>query len=140
MCLCKKSRIPRIAIKDIVVYKIVVPTKNTLNGYKTPYRNCIVYMNNLYHGKFDYQDTLFTSFIRSNIESGYIHSYISLESLYNYTHFPNMCIAKCIIPKGTLYWIGDKEDIASRKLKYLDIIVEGNREKIQNFMNNYGNK
>lgn len=140
MCLCKKSRIPRIAIKDIVVYKIVLPTKIVPNGYKTPYRNCIVYMNNLYHGKFDYQDILFTSFIRSNIESGYIHSYTSLESLYNHAFFSYMYIIKCIIPKGTLYWIGDIGDIASRKLKYLDITVEGNREKIQNFIDNYGNK
>lgn len=140
MCLCKKSRIPRIAIKDIVVYKILLPTKNILGGgYKTPYQDCIVNINNLHYGKFNYQDTLLTSFIRPTIESGYIHSYISLESL-NWALFSDMCIIKCVIPKGTLYWIGDNEDIASRKLKYLDIIVEGNREEIQDFIDNYGNK
>ena len=31
-------------------------------------------------------------------------------------------LVKCIIPRGTLYFIGDSKDIASRKLKYVEIL------------------
>lgn len=56
------------------------------------------------------------------IDSGYIHSFNSLERAKKVLNSPNICIVECIIPIGTLYWIGDDCDIASRKLRYNKII------------------
>lgn len=121
MCLYKKSRVPRIAMRDITVYKIVI-TKN--HKYVTLFRNYEIELGKTYKGIF-YGDNIIIELILSllyhAIFDGYIHSYCKLEK---WMFKPHHTIMKCVIPRGTLYFIGDDNDIASRKLKYIEVIKE----------------
>lgn len=118
--------IPRIALKDIVVYKVLegspkihlcTPiTKDKIvigKTYKRVFQESIVPIPLCI---INYPKDLISSFFSKHIASGYIHSCTYLiKDVYRTT-------VKCIIPKGTLYFIGDNFDIASRKLKYVEII------------------
>lgn len=137
MCLEKKNRIPKIATKDIIVYKVLTLENNKLltivckneieigktykgifgeynifikHRLRTFTNNTICFLISLFYTKF--------------IISGYIHSYDNYDSIPSHFKYRllNYYIAKCIIPKGTLYFIGKDDDIASRKLKYVKII------------------
>ena len=139
MCLIKKSRIPRIATKDIIVYKTLIPRNNKLF---TPYYNNNIEIGKTYKGIFDKYNIiiknkrytfhnsiicfLISLFFSETIDSGYVHSYninyiLTFNDIFFFFFFYYR-IVKCIIPKGTLYWIGKHDDIASRKLKYVKII------------------
>lgn len=124
MCLVKKSMLPRIALKDITVYKVIIQDKESGKLY-TPVTGDIVEIGKTYKGKFKEFDTLdfysesptyIKSLISDSIDTGYIHSnkYISKRN--------DRIQVLCIIPKGTLYFIGTCNDYASRKLKYVKII------------------
>lgn len=139
MCLEKKSLIPRIATKDIIVYKILIPENNKL---LTPFYKNEIEIGKTYKGIFDKYNIiiknkrytfhnsiicfLISLFFSKIIDSGYIHSYSNYYLSFNAINwfYGNYYyrIAKCIIPKGTLYFIGKHDDIASRKLKYIKII------------------
>lgn len=137
MCLKKKSRIPRIATKDIVVYKILHVENNKL--FTLFCRNEIE-IGKTYKGIFDKYNIfikhrlctfnnniicfLISLFFSKLITSGYIHSYSNYNSIPSYFKYSylNNYIIKCIVPKGTLYFIGKNGDIASRKIKYVKII------------------
>ncbi len=138
MCLEKKSRIPRIATKDIIVYKILIPKYHELF---TPYYNDNIEIGKTYKGTFSrysiwikHKPRAFTNniicflislFFSKIISSGYIHSYNNYNIIFNTNNWfygNYYLIVKCIIPKGTLYFIGKDGDIASRKLKYVKII------------------
>lgn len=124
MCLTKKSMIPRIALKDIVVYKILI--KDSKGNLFTPIVCDHVKLGYTYKGIFGIsndelrnQRSLISSLFSKYITSGYIHSYT--DKYYAACRYTGRLV-KCIIPKGTLYFIGDDFDIASRKLKYVEII------------------
>lgn len=122
MCLYKKSKIPRIAIKDIVVYKYLRSYDEELY---TPVARAIVKVGKTYKGEFginEYgvKENFVSSLFSNSIETGYIHSLSSPLGLYAYDYIA----VKCIIPRGTLYFIGKHNDIASRKLKYVEIMKE----------------
>lgn len=122
MCLFKKSFIPRIALKDIVVYKKVCKWYD--GTLTTPVTLDAIEIGKTYKGRFCSQNTfnhpsLSPSFIKSlfskGIDTGYIHSHICPKgAMWN-------TIIKCVIPRGTLYFIGEYGEIASRKLKYVEI-------------------
>lgn len=123
MCLFKKSFIPIIALKDIVVYKKVYKKCNGI--LITPITLDVIEIGKTYKGKFCSLDTFGTpsfspSFIKSlfskEIDTGYIHSCVHPKGAVLRK------VIKCIIPKGTLYFIGNRGDIASRKLKYVEEI------------------
>ena len=68
---------------------------------------------------------LISLFYSKFITSGYIHSYSSYANIpyiFKHCYINNYCIIKCIIPRGTLYFIGKDNDITSRKIKYIEII------------------
>lgn len=139
MCLFKKSKIPRIALKNIVVYKILRAYK--LDGkkyYETFIRNFQVNLDCIYTGKFDRYESLYKSFKEPWINSGYIHSFNSLEKAKKILNSPDACIVECIIPIGTLYWKGDNNEIASRKLKYNKVIIP--EAKCLNYVNLNGTR
>lgn len=122
MCLIKKSYIPRIALKDKTVYKIVIPDWN--GDCYTPCQFAHVKLGKTYKGIFRYGQTLLKSFFKKEINSGFIHAFTNYDrdEHYKFSYSKRFRIAECVIPKGTLYYEGKTSDIASRKLKYLRIL------------------
>lgn len=66
---------------------------------------------------------------RYSVEDGYLHSYKTLRAailLARTIKFSritlNPVIAKCIIPKGTLYFSGNASDCASQSLRLTEIV------------------
>ena len=132
MCLVKKSIFPKFTLKDKVVYKIVY--LNSLDIYISPFRSNLIELNKEYKGEW-LNFNLVTSFLTFEIHDGYIHSIKTLKDAIRYTrdHLRSPAyILKAVIPKHTLYWEGIENDIASRKIKYINEICEinGNRTKI----------
>ena len=134
MCLIKKSIFPRFTLKDKIVYKIVYKSNILGTVYRTPYQYQVIIFNKEYKGEWFYDGLLETLFC-SKITEGYIHSIKTLKDAIRYTRdhlFSPAYILKAVIPKHALYWEGVDNDIASRKIKYIDEICEinGNRTKI----------
>ena len=135
MCLVKKSIFPRFTLKDKVVYKIVYENNILGTVYRTPYQHQVIAFNREYKGEWFYDDFI-ESLFASEISEGYIHSIKDLESAELYIRRTSFCkpmyILKAVIPKYTLYWEGVDNDIASRRIKYIDKIckIHGNREEI----------
>lgn len=133
MCLVKKSIFPKFTLRDKVVYKIVY--LNSLGAYISPFHCDLIELNKEYKGEW-LNFNLVTSFLTFEIHDGYIHSIKSLKDALRYVKDMYLLgptyILKAIIPKYTLYWEGVDNDVASRKIKYIDEICEinGNRTKI----------
>lgn len=134
MCLVKKSIFPKFTLKDKIVYKIVY-LDPVLNKYVTPFRDCPITLNKEYKGTWIYSN-LIKSFLVFEIHEGYIHSIKDLKSaklcIKKWSFHEPLYIIKAIIPKYTLYWKGKDNNIASRRIKYIDKIckIHGNREEI----------
>lgn len=123
MCLYSKTRIPKIATKDIAVYKIVIQTSD---GLITPYIKCKV--SKIMQVSFIdcIKGILSIRFTRDRYEinGGFIHSYktyldakfirywIEFKDLDNRYRYK---ILKGIIPKGSIYY-KDKTTYCSNKL------------------------
>lgn len=127
MCLRKFKKLPRIATKDIEVYKIVYTPNKFPNELWTIFRNYQVEIGKTYKGQGLRIKGLIKSLFTKTIKAGYIHSFSEYsKAIMVITHSffsknkANM-IVKCIIPKGTLYFIGEDREIASRKLKYVEL-------------------
>lgn len=129
MCLQKLKRLPRIATKDIEVYKIVYIPDKFPDELWTIFRNYQVEIGKTYKGQGLKIKGLIKSLFTKMIKAGYIHSFSEYSKTimvisYPYSFFKNnktATIVKCIIPKGTLYFIGCNGEIASRKLKYVEL-------------------
>ena len=120
MCLLKKHKLPYITIFPKTVYKILEPIDG-VNTFKTPYMRFTVKLGETYKGIFRYNN-IFKIIKLRFINDGFIHSYDNiLDAELNNAGLYN--IIKCIIPPFTLYYKGFNHDIASRKLKYIEICV-----------------
>lgn len=123
MCLYSKTRIPKIATRDIEVYKVVKQKNKELVtpylGYKvskiiqTNFIECIKGILNISH-----------IYNKYRISSGFIHSYETNSDAYFNCVFLNCLnpksnykILRGIIPKGSLYYKGSDE-YCSNKLYY----------------------
>lgn len=145
MCLTKKSKVPRIALKDKVVYKVIYKITEAFNDkYETFIQHSPVEINKTYKGVFTnnyyfcikhkYRPNkyyliknkilafIYSLFFTEDIYCGYIHSYTNYKIIENYDFIKMAVKVKCIIPKGTLYFIGKNNEITSRKLKYVEIL------------------
>lgn len=135
MCLVKKSIFPRFTLKDKIVYKIIYENNILGTVYRTPYQHQVITFNKEYKGEWFYDD-LIESLFASEISEGYIHSIKDLKTakqyIKNMKFYHPLYIVKAVIPKYTLYWEGVDNDIASRRIKYIDKIckIHGNRTKI----------
>lgn len=115
MCLSiKGSRIPKIATRDIVVYKLFDPLELGKGKLVSPFTRFDFGL--FCHGKVLKASKITISDIKRIIKyhiigNGFIHCFT--HSLSNRV--------KCIIPKGTLYYI-DKygDEICARKLEIID--------------------
>lgn len=141
MCLTKTKRLPRIAINDIVVYKVLLEVNGNL---LTPYQNYPIEIGKTYTGSFEdcyvsaprllnksyFRYKIYhyiCSIFSKNITGGYIHSYRSEQVAYYscryWSHFSPTYVVKCVIPKGSIYFIGEYGcECASNKLRYNKII------------------
>ena len=102
--------------------------------YISPFRRDLIELNKEYKGEW-LNFNLVTSFLTFEIHDGYIHSIKTLKDAICYTRdhlLSPAYILKAVIPKYTLYWEGVDNEIASRKIKYINEICEvnGNRTKI----------
>lgn len=134
MCLVKKSIFPKFTLKEKIVYKVVYKSDILGTVYRTPYQYQVITFNKEYKGEW-FHDGLLETLFDSEITEGYIHSIKTLKDAIRYTRdhlFSPAYILKVVIPKHTLYWEGIDNDIASRKIKYINEICEvnGNRTKI----------
>lgn len=129
MCLTTKQRWPKIAWKPITVYKTVYKKENS---YKTVYQGASIHI-----GK-TYKESVF-NMVKNRQNSLFIDDqkkyYDFYEGLHSVTNknvakiiadyfgvsYPTE-IVECIIPRFSLYWIGDNSDIVSNKLKYVKIL------------------
>lgn len=127
MCLFKKSIIPKITLKPKTVYKIVSKSYN--NEYYTYFIGDKVNLGKTYTGKFTKLEA-FSFLFKKYIDSGFIHSYsenIDLEfTIFEYKEqtTEKLALIKCEIPRFTLYYNGYGDEIASRRLKYIEEIKE----------------
>ena len=54
----------------------------------------------------------------NKVTDGFIHTFASVPPYYNL--FWNNRVFKCIIPKGTKYFIGDDDDYASEQIIFVE--------------------
>jgi hypothetical protein len=128
------------AKEDIVCYKIVrvkhfkkgtvvehwekihCIIKTTGNYIFSIYRGFPYILNRTYETKFKYKVSLFGY---REISSGF-HSYISKEVAENKSSMPYNMVVKCIIPKGSKYYVNNsKQEFVSTKIKILEVIFAG---------------
>lgn len=124
-----KQEKPFIAKEDILTYKLLL--KNERGEYFTPYFGKEVKLGEtLYGGDIDVEYNSESNRLYNEIGSGYVHSYVNpfgewntgyeIIWLYDFRFDFRDCtcvLVKCIIPKGTEYYIdADMECIASKEL------------------------
>ena len=117
MCLDLTSiKPPRVAEEDIIVFKHLKKTGET---FRTPYRDCEIKFNEV-----------ITSPLQRDgysVELG-LHSFVSMakcktDAIGEHSH----AVVKCVIPKGSKYYVGDFygcRSIASDSLRYDEILFE----------------
>lgn len=133
MCLIKNKKYhpfnrPLIAKEDIVCYKILVKLYPFDAPYVlyTPFRyepiNIETYLNNSI--SFIAKDNnKFHSFFRHKlgfgriVGSGFIHTYSYPVKSNKYLR---TSVFKCIIPKGTKYFVGEDKDYASERIIFVE--------------------
>lgn len=121
MCLyIEGNQQAEIATEDIICYKAI--TEKFDNKLCTFYRMTEIKIGNTYRSNFTFN-------YLGEIEKG-LHSLTTLEIakefIYDKLLIHKAHIVKCIIPKGSEYYLGrfyvDKDSYASNKLKYVEIV------------------
>ena len=111
MCLYKKHFLPKRATKDIPVYKALTEIPNSC--MVTPYMKMPIKFNTVIKaGKEGFWKSVFDEW---KVEGGFIHSYTNLYTAKKMQD-NNETIFRAIIPKWSLYFIGENHEIASTKL------------------------
>ena len=125
MCLVKDKRYhrhnrPLIAEKDIVCYKKLQPVGD--NIYITPVLDIRVPIECV-QDKVPFEATIFNKIgfiwrhvlgFSALVEGGFIHTFQRDNGYRLYEVF------KCIIPKGTKYFVGKEDDYASERIIFLE--------------------
>lgn len=125
MCLFKNKKfhphnIPLIAKEDIVCYKKLRQVGN--NAYITPCTDTLIPIECI-QGKVPFKAQIIfkLKFIWKHVfgfgnlvEDGFIHTFQR-----NYIHSKYVTF-KCIIPKGTKYFVGDKMDYAAEQIIFVE--------------------
>lgn len=108
MCLYTKWKKPKIATKDIVVYKVL---RTYSEHIESPYRGFVYNLKELYETKLTKCKSL--GGLEYSIFEGF-HAFVSKKiNWYFRTHEK---LYKCIIPKGSTYYISsnNKEIVANK--------------------------
>lgn len=123
MCLYSEQKVPMVARENIVCYKILIPVNGKL---VTPYRDFIFNTNVV--TKDEAEEHIGEIFGKTEVSSGYFHSFTTKERVLEEIKViqrkapkgTTIKVFKVIIPEGTLYYVGQRDDICSKAL----IIVE----------------
>lgn len=108
MCLITFQNEPYIAKKDIVVYKALNKTGKQIFS---PFQQFSYILKKLYQT--DFGITFGQTFVDKKLINEGFHGYINRK--YAIFRWPN--VYKCIIPKGSLYYISsDLQEIVSNQL------------------------
>ena len=121
---------PKKAKKDIIAYKLLTPRPLLDDGllsndlYLTPFRHCIVNIKKPFICNVFDTPHLYSNNKEYFINFG-IHTYKNIRSIkkkYNISHIPkgSFAIFKCIIPEGTLYWVGKYGEYASERIEFVE--------------------
>lgn len=131
MCLYKTHFLPKISFKPIEVYKVLF--KEDSNKYETPFQLTKVFLNTIMKAKKHWETSLF----KKSIHGEGVHAYRDLASAFKQTfNFRrsfgknDFVVIKAIIPRFTVYWIGDDGDIAASKLYITDKFIIQNEKDI----------
>lgn len=124
----------KIATKDIVVYKVVKVGKKWKNQYGEGYKFISLYENFPYKLGYHYyqKDKKFSFNLYSNCvyNSSFIleiykglHAYIKLDEIIVLkSTYTDRAIIKCIIPKGSEYFVGTHNDIVTDNLIFDSVV------------------
>lgn len=124
MCLVKKYRFPKLALKPKIVYKVLYNnvSENTL---ATPFMDCKVKLGE----EIKASDSLVRGILnRRYINGEGVHAFIYLSTAeierctIELTTRKDAVIVKSVIPRFTFYWESrDNIEIAARKMKITEI-------------------
>lgn len=127
MCLyIEENQQPEIAIEDITCYKVILENFDryciNTNKLYTYYQKAKIIIGGTYKSKFTINSL-------GEIERG-LHSFTTLEIAEKFISVRLLIckshIVKCIIPKGSKYYLGrfyvDNDSYASNRLKYVEIV------------------
>lgn len=135
-----KWRIPRLSLKPIKVYKVIVVRKHYLyNEFETYLYRAVYSLGKTYRAEwsnYNVINSLFKCITRSldkDIDSGFFHSfknYDDAKALMEYEQNRGVennkfAVIECIVPQFTLYYKGNSfegEEIASRRIHFKKII------------------
>ena len=124
MCLVTNNSKPKIATKDIMVYKVL--KCQDYEDYLTPWQNRTIKLDSTFIA--DGEKEIIPVNNNFEIEGGFIHAYINKEkaidiaasfsSMDVYQSHRRYVVVKCIVLKGTEYFISkDGYEICSTVLK-----------------------
>lgn len=111
---------PKIASKDIVVYKVLEKYNLTSDKWYSPFMGTPYIL-----GQSNYAEIfIYQKYDRKKftVEEG-IHAYTNLNQAImksGYGHYKRYGVFKCIIPKGSKYLIGNYEEIVTNHLIVLE--------------------
>lgn len=138
MCLIKDKKYhpfnkPLVADEDIVCYKVLAQfITDPPDVFRTPFQFDPIRVQLYINCQIPFVawgDIELCSFLKHKlglsriVESGFIHTFRGKHSIKILKH---EFVFKCIIPKGTEYFIGTNNDYASKKIIFLEKINEIN--------------
>ena len=121
MCLTTNQKWPKIAWRPITTYKVVY-SPGYYPVFLTLFQCCPILIGSTY------KETLRNIFrSRKKLSTSYemsfgLHSCVKEDQprvLANYYKDYHATVVECVIPRFSLYWIGNMNDIVSNKLKYV---------------------
>lgn len=125
MCLTTKQKKPRIARKDIEIYKLVVKDSLNEQKYLSLYEKFPYELNKVYEEPANEDNDKNCSWLVHNtFGEGWFHSFkdytialFNSDISYSRIIGNDIIIISGIIPKGTPYYLGIYGDICSKKIK-----------------------
>lgn len=124
MCLIPKES-AKIAEKDIVVYKVL---SKYLNGaYYSPWRDAPYEIGKLYTANIRYYERLSHKvdeyLLKTTVIEEGLHAYIDYSTAVltsAMVPIPGLFVVKAIIPRGSMYVLGTRNEIVSTQLKLIE--------------------
>lgn len=130
MCLFCLHRLPRLTLEPKKVFKYM-SYDHDINGeiIVSPVQYCKYELGKEYKGKNKEFEPVFITIIKAffskKIKGNFFHSFIDYDSARVYTIYrtrENHKVVECEIPKFTLYYLGECGDVASRRIKFINVI------------------